>query len=299
MSAVQADEAEVLQDAARRLLGGETLRSVVRNLNSSGTAGPNGPQIAWSTQYLRKTLSNPRMAGDRAYRGVVVHRDAFPPILDRAVAERVAAMFAARSRRHQLRERLLVGLARCGRCGREMRSYEPATGRYYRCVRGCHLSSAAAPMEQWVTEQALARVKLNPSESFPMAANSQRKWTTLADEQQRQVLVSAIECVEVLPSTSPGSTWRPNRVVIRWRFPYTGSPSAEIVSEQQVPVHLPRPDTMLDLTAAAARAGGITTGRLHSIIQTGALPASRIGGRLYILLGDIDDYLAAAIVQPR
>jgi hypothetical protein len=62
---VDQDEAEVIREAAARLLAGEALREVTRDLNRRGLLSSTGKP--WSPPTLRRTLASPRLAGLRVH----------------------------------------------------------------------------------------------------------------------------------------------------------------------------------------------------------------------------------------
>lgn len=62
---VDQDEAEVIREAADRLLAGEALREVTRDLNRRGLLSSTGKP--WSPPTLRRTLASPRLAALRVH----------------------------------------------------------------------------------------------------------------------------------------------------------------------------------------------------------------------------------------
>ena len=112
-------EAAVAQDAAMRLLAGESLRSVARSLVLEGKQTTTGKP--WSPALLRQMLSRPRMAGLREHKGIILGEADWPAILDRGTWEQLRQLFAHPGRRSQVgRPRLFLlvgGLARCGAPG--------------------------------------------------------------------------------------------------------------------------------------------------------------------------------------
>lgn len=67
---------------------------------------------------MRRMLLSPRHAGLSSHRGEVVGVAQWPAIIDRDTHERLKARLPSRGPRPtQVRNRLLTGLVRCGRCG--------------------------------------------------------------------------------------------------------------------------------------------------------------------------------------
>jgi site-specific DNA recombinase len=77
---VVADQAEILRDAAAKILSGWSLSNVAAELTTNGVRGANGGTITYKT--LNRMLINPTVAGYRVYRGEIVGRGLWQPILD-------------------------------------------------------------------------------------------------------------------------------------------------------------------------------------------------------------------------
>jgi site-specific DNA recombinase len=201
---VDPDEAAVVREAAGRLLAGETLREVTKDLNRRGLLSSTGKP--WSPPTLRRTLASPRLAGLRVHwrreptatgktRRVreVVGPGTWEAILDQETHRALVALFedpARRSQTRQPRVHLLAGLLRCGRCGGPM--YVQSHGRRrpkdYRCLappvgRGCGgVSILAGPLEELVTQAAISVVD-GPELAATLAA--QADWNADWDEAAR------------------------------------------------------------------------------------------------------------------
>jgi DNA invertase Pin-like site-specific DNA recombinase len=164
------DEARVVREAARRLLAGESLRSVTAWANQTGVRTTTGRE--WSLRTLRETLMSPGLAGRRVYRGVDFAEGRWEPIIDRATHEMLVAILSDPSRRTRGpgAKHLLSGLVSCGRCEAQMIThYEPkARGgrRQYWCQSnkdlgrpGCGKTTVAAEaLEAVVSEMVLKRL---------------------------------------------------------------------------------------------------------------------------------------------
>lgn len=114
-------EAELIRDAARRVLTGESVSSIVLEWQSKKIPTTRGGR--WRVDALSSLLVQPRIAGLREHRGVVVGRATWPRIIDVPTHERVVALFAARRRagsRPAGQKHLLTGLLRCHACGASM-----------------------------------------------------------------------------------------------------------------------------------------------------------------------------------
>ncbi len=111
-------ERDVVQNAARRVLAGESLRSVARALAEAGEATTTGK--TWSGSALRKVLMRPATAGLRGSAGEVIGKGQWEPLLDEDTWRGVVALLSNTSRRttdRYARTYLGSGLYLCGVCG--------------------------------------------------------------------------------------------------------------------------------------------------------------------------------------
>lgn len=152
------DEAILVREAARRVIGGESVNSIARDWRARHI--PSAKGTAWHAEVIRAILLSPRIVGDRAYHGQVVARDCFPAVLDRVTWAKATDAFSDASRRNRPSRPfgLLRGLLVCGRCGttltvvkcwkRKTRAYicpDPPTG----CIR---ISVSTPLIDAYVTE---------------------------------------------------------------------------------------------------------------------------------------------------
>jgi hypothetical protein len=108
-------EAEVVQDAARRVLAGESLRSIARMLNEAGKTTTTGKP--WTGSALRKVLVRPATAALRGSAGEVIGRGLWQPLLPEDQWRGVVAVLTDPARRttdRYTRTYLGSGLYRCG-----------------------------------------------------------------------------------------------------------------------------------------------------------------------------------------
>lgn len=110
------NEAAAIQDAARRVLAGEGVYSIVRDWNANGPRPVKAEQ--WSTQVLTGILLQPRLVAKRGHDDDLSDLEDVPPILDLETWERVCARLAEPKPHSGSRHthRLLSGIAQCGRC---------------------------------------------------------------------------------------------------------------------------------------------------------------------------------------
>ncbi|MGH3547084.1 MAG: recombinase family protein [Pseudonocardiaceae bacterium] len=128
-------EGEIIRECVRRVLAGEGVASIVRDLNDSGVpAASGGP---WQRTTLRRVLCSARISGRRehiptqSYRGatrplvgeIVSTTSDWPKIIRAEDSDRVRALLTRPDRRTTTggaRTHLLSGILHCGRCGRPM-----------------------------------------------------------------------------------------------------------------------------------------------------------------------------------
>lgn len=113
------EEAELLREAASRVIGGASVGAAARWLNEQGSVTTRGNQ--WIQQTLNYTLSNPRIAGMRRGADGEMIEGTWEPLLDHATFGRLTANIAERYKpRAPQRTSLLSGLVKCGLCGSTM-----------------------------------------------------------------------------------------------------------------------------------------------------------------------------------
>jgi DNA invertase Pin-like site-specific DNA recombinase len=113
-------EVELVWEAARRFLAGESLYRIAADWSHRGVQTSTG--AAWSTTALKTFLTAPRIAGLRSHHGEITGPAVWAPILDELTWRRVTALLTdpARKRKRAIRSYLLTGLLRCGRCATPM-----------------------------------------------------------------------------------------------------------------------------------------------------------------------------------
>lgn len=131
--AIVPTEAELIREAARRVLQGERPWSICREWNTRGlTTTAGGP---WIDRTLRGVLVRPRVAGLREHKGVVVGEAGWAPILDRDTWDRVKSALDRKPRTPAVRTFALAGYAYC-HCGKRLASASWGGKRGYICRTG-------------------------------------------------------------------------------------------------------------------------------------------------------------------
>jgi hypothetical protein len=167
------EEAVVIREGAARALAGERLAVIARDLRRRRVPAPRGGQ--WTDGSLGRILRNPRLVGDRTYRGQVLAKDCWPPILDRETFTRLQLAInhpdrqGAPPRHHK---RLATGIARCGLCGQAMSTTTRRGQRYYSCPTqptGCGRSHVHAEhLESWLLDELVAHLNTTPHVPGPV-----------------------------------------------------------------------------------------------------------------------------------
>jgi site-specific DNA recombinase len=169
------DEAATIRDCVRRVLAGDSLRSLCTDLNRDGVRTVTGRQ--WSPQTLRRLLLSARISGQREHKGEIVAKAEWPAIITPAETQRLRAKLQDPDRRtnRSARRYLLARLLRCGNCGSRLYSRPRENGsRRYVCASGpgfggCgKLTIVAEPLEQFILEAVLHRLD---SAELPKALN--------------------------------------------------------------------------------------------------------------------------------
>lgn len=160
------DDATEIRQAISATISGASIGSIVKDLNARGIATRRGQQ--WTSTSVRNLLLRPTNAGLAAYRGEIVGKSTFPPIITEDEWRTVSAIVSNPARRTQTDSRvrhLLAGLLQCGTCGGAMKTSSRAGGDsrtkfYYKCAtRGVgHAFQTAEPVEHLITETVLLRL---------------------------------------------------------------------------------------------------------------------------------------------
>jgi site-specific DNA recombinase len=159
------DEAREIRKAARQVLAGATLQSIVDDLNARGV--PNSLGRPWNVNGVRRVLINPRQAGRAVSLGVDYGKAPWPAILKADMFDQLVGLFADPRRltgpgnpqpRH-----LLSGLTICGLCNGRMfavpTAYKGQGRMIYRCVGAeKHLSRGLADVDRVVSETIITRL---------------------------------------------------------------------------------------------------------------------------------------------
>lgn len=165
---VRPSEAAVVRDMTERILAGESLHSLVRELNRREVRSSLGRE--WTTRTLRAVLLRARNAGFVEHNGEVVADAEWPAIVDPAQWRNVCRLLLDKDRQTPWTKGdrwLGSGLFLCGVCndGTTMlsaRTRSKTTGNHktpaYRCRAGSHLTRIAEPVDDFIAELVIRRL---------------------------------------------------------------------------------------------------------------------------------------------
>jgi site-specific DNA recombinase len=153
---IREKEAELIRDAAERLLQGASLYSIRKLWEEA--AVPTATGRPWSGTVIKAMLLRPRMVGLRQHRSTWTwdRKAVWPAILDRTTWEQLRRILTDPSRRQAPPSRRypLRGILTCGTCGSYLTSMPRHGGRNYGCRKdsgGCgHVFISAEHAESQV-----------------------------------------------------------------------------------------------------------------------------------------------------
>lgn len=157
---VNEPQAALVRELAERIVRGDSMRSLVADLNRRGVPSPTGK--VWGKTMLRHLVTREKNVGLRVHRGEVVGVGAWPAILDRTLWEQVRAVLTDPSRRTSTSTaavHLLSGLARCGNCRGPMRAGMNRQTPSYRCADRSCVSRNRLDLDAFVTAIVLERLR--------------------------------------------------------------------------------------------------------------------------------------------
>lgn len=154
------DQADIVREIVQRVLAGESLRMIARDLDLRGvpTRGRR-----WYPSTVRDIAAAPRYAALRVHRGKVVGPAQWPALIAPEVHAAVAQIIRNPDRRTtttQQRSRLLSGLAACGVCGQKLVAAKSRRGdAAYRCSSRKHVTRTSRPVDDYVAAVVLGRLE--------------------------------------------------------------------------------------------------------------------------------------------
>lgn len=132
-------EAPVVRELARRVLSGEGLNTLRKDLDRRGILGPTGTK--WNTHSISRILRSPTMAGKRVHRGQTIQGD-WEPILSEEDQQALIGILSDPTRkvtRGPEPVHLLTGIAVCGLCSAPMSRMKNTKYPSYVCSQHFHV----------------------------------------------------------------------------------------------------------------------------------------------------------------
>lgn len=169
-------EASAVRQAAADVLAGKSIRRVAMEWNEAGLRSTLAGQERkskdgtvvkvvdgrWNSPRVRQLLLRPRYAGLRVYRGKVVGKGDWEPLIDEDTHRGLVAFLSDPSRAPRTKfERKYqgAGVYRCGKCGGPMRTGKPKGGRRtYLCREYSHVVRQGEPLDRYVEMLVLDRL---------------------------------------------------------------------------------------------------------------------------------------------
>jgi site-specific DNA recombinase len=127
-------EAELLNEAAKRVAAGEAIFTIARDFTSREIPTATG-KTTWQHDVLRQMLLNARMVGKREYDDAVINLPNVPAILPEHLWQQVRDKLTPRQRAGRRENRLLSNIALCGNCGLPMVGDTDRDVRTYICKK--------------------------------------------------------------------------------------------------------------------------------------------------------------------
>lgn len=168
---VRESEAALIRQAYADVIAGESLLEVARRWTAAGAVTTQGSTV-WRHSTVKDILTNPRNCGLRRHRTQeeradirgnpelgIVGKAEWPPIVDEGTWRAAVRITCdpKRRNRHVGGKGMLTGIARCGECGQTVnRGAARRDKPTYRCPSQKHVSRLLAPVDEWVSEVAIA-----------------------------------------------------------------------------------------------------------------------------------------------
>lgn len=202
---VDPTEAAVILEVADRVLLGESLAGICRDLNERGIPAPSGkPGVAWVPATIRVQLASPRLTGLRVHQKQVIGETEAGPILDRPTWDRIQSTLSDPARRTggDTRARhLLTGVGRCGKCGGKIYVTQAMA---YQCRDGGCFARKVGTADSWVVA-VVAWGLSNPAAQEILAGGDGTARAAAAEVEELNARLTEARTLAVSGSLSLGS----------------------------------------------------------------------------------------------
>jgi len=215
---VREEEAEIVREVADRILQGDSLVGIGRDLNRRGVTTSGG--TPWESSKLRETMLRARLAGLLQHRGEIIGEGAWVPILDRARWEKVQSILTDPERKRYAkgnqRKWLLSGFAVCGACGGRMAVHyggpsKAGKTRSYACKVCMRVRRNMAKLDAYATDALFERLQTHPVEVDryeDSEAVTLRDQIEALERRLRQIAVEFADDLDVTPEMLRAMTRR-------------------------------------------------------------------------------------------
>jgi len=163
-------EVRIINELADRVISGESIHQIVRDLRERGVpAAQGGP---WNRSSVRRMLLSARLIGKREHNGDL-HPGQWEPVLDELKWYQVKAVLSegGRSGGGNARVSLLAGIALCGECGEPVTRKNGGSNARYHCA-ACRIMRLREPVDYYVERVIVHLLEQGfvPAEPLPPAS---------------------------------------------------------------------------------------------------------------------------------
>ncbi|MBO4275088.1 recombinase family protein [Microbispora triticiradicis] len=259
-------EAEILREAAERLLAGASQGGVLRWMNERSTTSQGKP---WTGKALKNLLLGPRIAGLVEHKGTL-HRAVWDPIITPEEWEDLKMVLRTSAEAHgyhgRERKYLLSGIAECSGCGVGLRT-KPAGGRnrkttrlYYCWNKDCtaKVSRNQEHLDRYVSGRVVARLRDPDLMAEVLAAEPGVSAEIVALERRRDQLKASfarlLDHPDLDPEVMAGQISEANRRITALRERHAADARQRLLARMAGVTEEQWEATALDLRSAAVKA---------------------------------------------
>lgn len=166
---IRDDQAEIVREAARRVVAGDSCYGIAQDFNRRGVPIPHKPSNPrnfpeWNGAQIKRMVTNPGYIGKRVHQGKIVGDAVWPAILDDETFY-TALEILNDPKRKQTKDGavkyLLTGIMTCGECGRISKTgrQNSSSGHYktYMCKGFC-TTRRCSYVDQYITNLTIERL---------------------------------------------------------------------------------------------------------------------------------------------
>ncbi|MDV6274040.1 recombinase family protein [Rhodococcus erythropolis] len=182
-------EAPIVREIYDRVLDGESLWAITRDLTARGVPAPSNQKNAageWKAQRMRVMILRPAYAGLMVHKGKVIGKANWEAIATEQEHQRLVAILTdpARATHRGCEPRhLLTGIATCGVCGSGCRYFHPKSSKSprYVCEKKNCVTRRTDEIEEFVTE-GIIELASNPEHFAALNASNSPEGRAAFDE---------------------------------------------------------------------------------------------------------------------